>query len=462
MTRPKKIKTQTSLPTVRANAGGIDVGATVMYAAVPPDRAAPSVRKFATFTEDLHALADWLVASGVVTVAMESTGVYWIPLFQILEDRGIEVCLVNARHVKNVPGRKTDVQDCQWLQFLHAVGLLRASFRPPQAICAVRTIRRHRDNQVLFASEHVQHIQKALTQMNLQLHNVISNIVGATGQAMLDAILAGERCPKKLVQLKDHRIKAANTTIEKSLVGDYRPEHLFTLRQSLQAWRFYQTQIRQCDLQIQQQLAAFASRIDPQAIPLADTLSSRRKPQGNALCFNARTELYRICGVDLTAIPGFEAQLAHTVISETGIDLKTRFASANHFASWLGLCPDNRITGGRVLSAKTRKVVTPAATAFRLAAQSAGQSHTSLGDFHRRMRARLGPPKAITATAHKIARIVYGMLTTQTPYDETIRAKTDRRTQEQLTNRLKTQARKLGFHLVPIPPLTDQSQTLVS
>lgn len=458
----KKIKTQTSLPTVRPNAGGIDIGATSIYVAVPPDRATQTVRKFATFTEDLHALADWLAECGVKTVAMESTGVYWIPLFQILEDRGIEVCLVNARHVKNVPGRKTDVQDCQWLQFLHAVGLLRASFRPPKEICAVRAVRRHRDNLVCFASQHVQHIQKSLTQMNLQLHNVISDVTGVTGQAILDAILAGERNPKTLVKLKDNRIKASDKTIEKSLVGDYRAEHLFTLRQSLDGWRFLQTQIQQCDAQIQQQLASFASKADPAIKPLPAQSGPKRKPRGNALRFDARAELYRICGVDLTAIPGLEAQLAHTIISEVGVDLKSRFDTPEHFASWLGLCPDNRITGGKVLSAKTRKVVSHAATAFRIAAQSAGQSHTTLGDFHRRMRARLGPPKAITATAHKIARIVYGMLTTRTPYDETIRAKADRRTQEQLTKRLKSQAHKLGFHLVPLSPLNDSTEVQVS
>jgi transposase len=461
MARSKKIKTQTSMPTVRTNAGGIDIGATEIYVAVPPDRAALPVRKFGTFTEELHTLADWLAQCGVTTVAMESTGVYWIPLFQILEDRGIEVCLVNARHVKNVPGRKTDVQDCQWLQFLHAVGLLRASFRPPKEICAVRTVRRHRDNLVRFASQHVQHIQKALTQMNLQLHNVISDITGVTGLAILDAILDRERNPKTLAQLKDHRIKASARTIEKSLVGDYRPEHLFTLQQSLAGWRFLQTQIHECDAQIHRQLAAFAAKADPTK-PLPPAPASRKKPRGNALRFDARTELYRICGVDLTAVPGLDAQLVHMIVSEVGVELQPRFPSVHHFTSWLGLCPDNRITGGKVLSAHTRKVVTPAATAFRLAAQSVSQSHSSLGDFHRRMRAHLGPPKAITATAHKIARIVYAMLTTRTPYDETICAKNDALTQEQRTNRLKNQARKLGYQLIPIPPLTEQPQSLVS
>lgn len=447
---------------MRPDAGGIDIGATSIYVAVPPDRAAPAVRKFGTFTEDLHALADWLQACGVVTVAMESTGVYWIPLFQILEDRGIEVCLVNARHVKNVPGRKTDVQDCQWLQFLHAVGLLHASFRPPKEVCAVRAIRRHRDNLVAFASQHVQHIQKSLTQMNLQLHNVISDITGVTGQAILDAILAGEHDPKVLVRLKDKRIKAADKTIEKSLVGDYRTEHLFTLSQSLEGWRFLQAQIRQCDGQIKELLAAFASRVDPAAQPLAPRQGPKRSPRGNALRFDARAELYRICGVDLTAIPGLDAQLAHTIVSETGIDLKSRFASADHYSSWLGLCPDNRITGGKVLTARTRKVVSPAATAFRIAAQSAGQSQTSLGDFHRRMRARLGPPKAITATAHKIARIVYGMLTHRAPYDESRRHQADRRSTEHLAKRLKSQARKLGFQLVPVSSLTQPEASQVS
>ena len=236
MARKRKQATKSNsavLPVMRPDAAGIDIGATEIFVAVPADRAAENVRSFPTFTQDLYALADWLKQCGIRTVAMESTGVYWIPLFQILEEREFEVCLVNARHVKNVPGRRTDVSDCQWLQFLHSVGLLKASYRPEQEVCAVRSLLRHRESLVQMAATHVNHIQKALDQMNLQVHHVISDIVGQTGLAIVDAILDGERDPLKLAKLRNERIKASEEVIAKSLVGDYRPEHLFTLRQSL-------------------------------------------------------------------------------------------------------------------------------------------------------------------------------------------------------------------------------------
>jgi transposase len=443
MARSKKIKTQTSMPTVRTNAGGIDIGATEIYVAVPPDRATLPVRKFGTFTEELHALADWLAQCGVTTVAMESTGVYWIPLFQILEDRGIEVCLVNARHVKNVPGRKTDVQDCQWLQFLHAVGLLRASFRPPQEICAVRTVRRHRDNLVRFASQHVQHIQKALTQMNLQLHNVISDITGVTGLAILDAILAGQRNPKTLAQLKDHRIKASARTIEKSLVGDYRPEHLFTLRQSLDCYRHYQRLIEACDREVQGLLGSFA------AAGLPAPVRPSGPGAGRALRFDLRAELSRILGIDLTQVAGLNTPTVYTLFAELGADL-SKFPTGKHFVSWLGLCPDNRISGGKVLSVKTRHVKHRVAQALRMAALGLSRSRSTLGAFFRRMRAKLGAPKAITATAHKLARIVYHLLTTREPYEETQLAKAEQEHRQRTESRLRSQARALGFQLVPV------------
>ncbi len=241
-------------PTLKPNAAGVDIGATEIYIAVPPDRDAQPVRRFATFTADLMAAADWLQRCGVETVAMESTGVYWIPLFQMLEARGFQVCLVNARHVKNVPGRKSDVSDCQWLQYLHTVGLLHACFRPEQQVCAVRSLMRYRESLVEMAAVHLQHMQKALDQMNLQLHHVISDLSGTTGMAILDAILAGERDPHRLARLRDPRIQATPATIVKSLVGDYRREHLFTLRQSVAAYRHYQQLMAACDVEIEQML----------------------------------------------------------------------------------------------------------------------------------------------------------------------------------------------------------------
>jgi len=398
----------------------------------------------------LYALADWLEQCGIKTVAMESTGVYWIPLFQILEDRKLEVCLVNARHVKNVPGRKTDVQDCQWLQYLHSVGLLRGSFRPPETICAIRALLRHRDRLVRLAACHTQHMQKALNQMNLQLHHVLSDITGVTGLAILDAILAGERDPHVLAQHRDRRIKASRETIAKALVGDYRPEHLFTLRQSLASYRHYQALIGECDAQVQARLAVFDSAIDPAGHPLPPATTSHRKPQGNAPRFDLRTELYRILGIDLTQVDGLNTATLYTAFAELGADLG-KFPSAKHFASWLGLCPDNRISGGKILSVKTRHVKHRVAQALRMAAQSLYRSHSVLGAFFRRMRAKLGAPKAITATAHKLARILYHLLTTREPYAESHLAQAEADHRRRLENKLRTQARALGFQLVPTP-----------
>lgn len=433
--------------TIDANAAGIDIGATEIYIAVPADRAEHPVRKFATFTEDLMAAADWLVRCGIKSVAMESTGVYWIPLFQILEARGLKVCLVNARYVKNVPGRKSDVCDCQWLQHLHAVGLLRASFRPEQQVCAVRSLLRHRDSLVQLSATHLQHMQKALDQMNLQLHHVISDLAGKTGMAIVDAILAGERDPHVLAKLRDPRTHASESTIAKSLVGDYRREHLFTLRQSLIAYRQHAELIAACDREIEQMLTNFTPGSGAPVIPVAKL---SRKPRHNEMNFDLRGHLHRILGVDLTAIPGVKTITAHTLFTEVGRDLSA-FRSASAFASWLGLCPDNRVSGGKILRAKTRAVNNRAATALRMAAQALSRSNSWLGQFQRHMRTKLGAPKAITATAHKLARIVYHMLTTGQAYDESVFARQNLENQRRKEHQLRLQARKLGFVLTEIP-----------
>jgi transposase len=449
MAKKRTTKTQSTsmLHCLQPNAAGVDVGATQIYVAVPTDRDPQPVRCFPTFTTDLHAAADWLQSCQIETVAMESTGVYWIPFFQLLEARGIKVFLVNARHVKNVPGRKTDVEDCQWLQYLHSVGLLRASFRPEQAVCNVRSILRHRDSLVQMASVHVQHMQKALDQMNLQLHHVISDITGLTGTEIIDAILQGERDPRKLAQLRDGRIKATVETIAKALVGDYRREHLFTLRQSRAAYRNYQQLIAACDIEIQEYLAAFESKVDMIARPLSKP-KDLHKPRRNELRFDLRSELYRIFGVDLTQIPGVNALTAHTLLAEVGPEI-SRFASASAFASWLGLCPDNRISGGKILSVQTRIVKNRAATALRMASQSLHRSQSFLGHYYRRMRAKMGTPKAITAAAHKLARIVFHLLSTRQAYDETIFSKHEQQHRHRREMRLRHQARELGFNIVP-------------
>ena len=434
------------LPVMRPDAAGIDIGATEIFVAVPADRANENVRSFPTFTQDLYTLADWLKQCGIRTVAMESTGVYWIPLFQILEERSFEVCLVNARHVKNMPGRRTDVSDCQWLQFLHSVGLLRASYRPEQEVCAVRSLLRHRESLVQMAATHVNHMQKAMDQMNLQLHHVISDITGQTGLAIVDAILAGQRDPHVLAGLRNERIKATEEVIAKSLVGDYRHEHLFTLRQSVAAYRSYQEMIGDCDREIRQHLENFKPP-EHREPPESRTLKPpSRKPSDDGVL---KAELKRVFGIDLARIPGIRTGIAQTLFGEIGPDF-TKFRSASAFASWMGLCPDNDISGGKVLWVGTRKVKCRAATALRMAAQSLHHSKSALGDFYRRMRAKLGAPKAITAAAHKLARIIFHLITSHQEFDESRFAADQLRHEKRQETKLRAKAKSMGFELVPI------------
>jgi transposase len=442
-------------PVLEPNAAGIDVGAREMFVAVPPGRDKNPVRVFATFTEDLERLADWLLQCGVTTVALESTGVYWICLYEILELRGIRPCLVNARHMKNVPGRRTDWHECQWLQFLHSVGLLRASFRPQQDICAVRTVLRHRSELVMTASQHVQHMHKALTQMNLQIHHVISDITGVTGLAIVDAILAGHRDAAELAKLRDPHIKVQAETIRKSLVGNWRPEHLFTLKQSRELYRTYQQLIVGCDLEIEAMLRAFEPRTDPVEKPLPSDRKrnrggkKRRKKNGHPNPgVDLRTETYKLFGVDVTQIPGLEEN-ALPLFSEVGRDM-SKWPTAAHFVSWLALCPDNDISGGKLLWRGVRTVKNRAGHLFRLAAFSLHHSLTPLGNYLRRMKAKLGPRAATTATAHKMAVIFYTMVKNQVEYDESIWATRDAHREKRLEMKLKRQAKQLGYQLVPI------------
>jgi transposase len=444
----------TDRPVLEVNAAGIDIGAREIYVAVPPDRDAEPVRVFTTFTEDLHRLAAWLRACGITTVAMESTGVYWIPLYGILEAAGIRPCLVDARHLKNVPGRRTDWHECQWLQYLHSVGLLRAAFRPEAAVRALRTLMRHRSNLVEMASQHVLLMQKALTQMNLQIHHVISDLTGLTGLAILDAILAGERDASVLARLRDPRIRASEATIRESLIGDWRPEELFALQQSLALYRFYQAQIGACDGELARGVAAFTARVDPAERPLPpDRKRDRRRRPRHARtaptppAWDLRTELYKVFGVDVTQIPGV-ATIALSLLTELGRDM-TKWETAAHFASWLAVCPDNDITGGRVVYTRVRKVNNRAAQLFRLAAYSLHHSQTPLGDYLRRMKAKLGPAAATTATAHKIAVIFYTMVKRQVEYDDTLWAARNAQRQQREAVRLRQRAARLGYHLVP-------------
>jgi transposase len=460
--RQSKSKRQ-SWKVVHPHAAGIDVGATEHYVAVPPDAVAAgaaAVRSFGCYTEDLDALVEWLKACGVDTVAMESTGVYWVALFQKLEGAGMEVVLVNAQTLKHVPGRKTDVQDCQWIQQLHTYGLLRASFRPDDAVCRLRTLVRHRANLVSSGAEHILHMQKSLTQMNIHLHQVVSHLTGETGLRILRAILKGEQDPDQLLKLRDPQItRSTEAQMRKALIGDWRPELLFVLEQDLRAWEFYQEQMRECDLQIEEQLKKLPAAAPPQPQaakadpdPLVSPTARPKRPQSRKRNDPERDlgpELARICGTDLTAAHGLRLLTVLTIVSETGVDM-SKWRSEKAFTSWLGLNPNNKISGGRILSSRTRKVVNRVSTALRMAAVGVAETDTWVGSFHRRMRARLGPAGANTATARKIATVVYHLLKTKEPFADRDLIAYEARVHRHKLGRIKKQAKALGYELVEI------------
>lgn len=434
-----------SLKQLNRNAAGIDIGADSHWVSVSPDRDEQNVREFKCYTPDLYALADWLRQCEVETVVMESTGVYWIPVFQSLETKGFKVLLVNSHHVKTVPGRKSDVLDCQWLRQLHSYGLLAGSFRPQDEICVLRSYIRHRDNLIRSAGTHVQRMQKALTQMNLQLHRVISDITGKTGRKIIRAILAGERNPQRLASFKDGRIRRTTEEIAAALVGDYRREHLFVLEQELQLYEIYQQQISQCDRQIEEYLSSLDSQIESEK-----KSSPKKKCCGNEPAFDLKSHLHRISGVDFTRIDGLGVLTVQTILSEVGLE-PSRFPTVKHFTSWLGLCPGSRISGGQVQSSRTRHIVHRAANAFRLAANALSRSQSANGAFFRRLRARLGSPKAITATAHKLARIFYCLWTQGGEYQDPGVDIYEQKYQQRVLNHLQRKADQLGFTLVPQP-----------
>jgi transposase len=439
-------------PLLEPNAAGIDIGAREIFVAVPPDRDEEPVRVFATFTEDLEAMARWLVSCGITTVAMESTGVYWIPLYDVLEQHGVKPCLVDARGMKNVPGRRTDWHECQWLQFLHSVGLLRAAFRPDGDVCAVRSLMRHRSDLVEMTSQHIQHIHKALTQMNVQVHHVIDDITGLTGLAIVDAIVGGQRDPQELAKLRNPHIKASEETIRKSLKGNWRREHLFTLQQSRQMYQHYQEQIAACDEEIEKLLAVFQPWVDPAERPLPPDRKKRKKGRKKNVNpktgFDFRTESYKLFGVDLTQVPGLNTMVL-TLFSEVGRDM-SKWPTSGNFVSWLALCPDNDITGGRVAWRGMRSVHNRAGDLFRLAAYSLHHDQSPLGDYLRRMKSKMDAPAAITATAHKIAIIFYTMVKKQVEYNASLWAQRDAEREKRFEAKLKRQAEQRGYRLVPI------------
>jgi len=435
-----------SFEVVHPRAAGIDVGDRSHYVAVPPSTPTglPVVRQFDTFTQDLYAVADWLQEHRVSTVALESTGIYWIPLFEVLEARGLTVCLVDTRRLKSVPGRKTDVKDCQWLQQLHTFGLLQSAFRPEEQLARLRTYLRQRAMLISYASHHIQHMQKALQQMNVKLSTVLSDITGITGMTIIQAILNGERNPVTLARLRDPRCKNSEETIAKSLEGHWRDDHLFELRQAVDLYQFYKQKLLECDQQIQTMLESLPDKDRHHALAKKRTKQNRHTPP-----FDARTLLFQKTGVDLTTIDGIDTNTALKVISEIGTDIR-RWPTAKHFASWLCLCPGNKTSGGRVLSSKTRHSKNRAAAALRIAAQTLERSRSAMGAYFRRLKARLGAPSAITATAHKLARLIYTLLLHGHPYidigQEAFEQQYRQRTLESLTRR----AQQFGYTLTPI------------
>jgi len=447
--RKTKKEVVDALEQINRNAAGIDIGSEEVYVAVPPDRDEESVQSFPTFTADLQRLADWLKGCKIETVAMEATGVYWIPLYEILEERGFQVCLVNARHLKNVSGRKSDVLDCQWIQQLHTYGLLSPSFRPPDQIVAIRSLVRHREMLVKYRSAHIQHMQKALTLMNLRLTNVLSDITGLTGMKIIRAIVAGEHNPGILAQFRDERCKKSAAEIAKSLEGHYRREHLFALKQALELYDFYDRQLQECDAELEALYQQFDPPDDPGTPPPPPHTSKRRK---NQAYFDLAPAVYRMCGVDLTQVDGLDALTVQKVLCEIGTDM-SKWPTVKHFASWLRLCPNNRITGGKVKQSGTSPTQNRASTALRIAAASLTHSDSALGAFYRRMRARHGAPAAITATAHKLARIIYFLLKERRSYHDIGSDSYEQQYRSRVLRNLRRQATNLGFRLEPIIPL---------
>ena len=440
-----------SLEVLHPDAAGIDIGNESHYVAVPSSRDNQPVRRFGCTTTELKAMATWLKQCGIRTVAMQSTGVYWIAVYDILENAGLEVYLVNARDTKNLPGRKSDVQESQWLMKLHTYGLLRNSFRPSQEVRTMRTYWRQRNDLVQAAARQIQRMQKALTQMNVQLANVLSDVSGVTGQAIIKAILKGERDPHKLAALRDYRVKAKEQQIAQSLEGHWQPDLLFVLKQEQDGYEFCQKQMAECDRQLAQYLQQREDRSHGAPLPEEKRKGRLRKTKkGNTPQFDMREGLFRMTGTDLTRIDGIDVMTATTVISETGYDM-SKWQTDNHFVSWLRLCPDNRISGEKIIGKGRLRTNNRATIALKMAASTLRKSDTYLGAQFRRLRTKLGPPCAIKAMAAKLARLVYRMLRCGMKYVDQGAAFYELRHRELQIKRLKSNAATLGYQLTPIP-----------
>ena len=398
-----------SLEVVHPDAAGIDIGNSAHYVAVPPSRDTEAVRRFGCVTAELREMAAWLKGCGIRTVAMQSTGVYWIPVYDVLEEEGLEVYLVNARETKNLPGKKTDVLESQWLMKLHTYGLLRNSFRPEQEVRRMRTYWRQRNDLVRSAGRHIQRMQKTLTQMNVQLANVISDLSGVTGQTIVRAIVAGERDGRKLAGMRDRRIQASEEEIARSLEGNWQDDLLFLMQQEQEGYEFCQKQIAACDEHLEEYLKQCEDRTQGAALPEEKRKSRLKKKGGHAPQIDLRKGLFQMTGVDLTRIDGIDVTTAATVVSEAGWDM-SKWATEGHFVSWLRLCPDNKISGERVIGKGRLPTSNRLSRAFRIAATTLRQSETYLGAQFRRLRTKLGGPVAIKAMAARLARLVYRML----------------------------------------------------
>lgn len=427
-------------------AAGIDVGASKHFVAVPPHMAEQAqcecVRQFGSMTDDLNALADWLLALGVQQVALESTGVYWIPIFEVLQQRGLHVWLVDARQLRHAPGRpKSDVLDCQWIQRLMALGLLRAAVRPDAEVCVVRAVVRQRDLLTIEQGRWVQRMQKALVQMNIQLSEVLANVMGRTGEAILRAIVAGERDPQVLAKHRDPRVKAGKDEVRRALTGTWREEHLFVLTQALAMYDDIARRLGECEHKLQQLLGQRSlHQIDIGAAPRAGTKARQE--------FEVRQLLANWAGVDLTRINGLGIGVVMTLLSEIGPDV-SRFANVKQFCSWLALCPGTKISGGKVLAAATKRSVNRARQALKLAAQTLSRSDSALGAFYRRLCARMDKPRANTAVAHKLARLVYFMLTRGQAYVDQGQQHYEEQQRQRSIAALKRRAASLGFQVSP-------------
>jgi transposase len=435
--------TNVEIKKINKYAAGADIGSRSHFIAISPELTKDNVREFSTFTEGLIGAIKWLKEHNITSVAMESTGIYWINFYDMLQQNGIEAVLVNARHVKNVPGRKSDVLDAQWLQELHSYGLLRGSFRPKDEICTLRGYMRHRENLVNHMVTQVLLMQKSLGQMNIQLHHVVGDITGVTGLKIIRAIIDGQRDTKILASYRDRNCKNNEATIEKSLQGNYRQEHLFSLKQSLEIYDFYNNKLQECDKEIK----ALSAKLYDYDLVLPEAQKRIRKSRKNDMQFNTREELFKITGVDLTMIDGISGHTAFKIISEIGVDV-SKWPSAKHFASWLGLAPGTKISGGKILNSATKTCVNRVANALRKAAQTLYKSKSALGGFLQRKKAQLGSPKAITATAHKLAKIIYHMLKNKTEYKNLGADYYEKQYQEKAKKSIIKKAAKLGLKVI--------------